>query len=267
MTTGVIDMNEEKLIVAIHQPNFFPWLGYFSKIVRADRFVFLDNVQIPRTGAGSWVNRVRLWIGGAAKWFTMPIDKSSEGLRSIAETRIAANDYVRRKMVATLQHSYGKAPFFDDVFPLIASLVNNPEANLAEYNMHAILKLSTVLGLDADKFMRASRLANDGEVSTDRLIRLTREVGGTVYLYGAVAAQAYQENEKFQRGNLALLAQSFVHPIYPQFNTSGFVPGLSIIDALMNVGVGGVRDLLCASRDKGLTEKAQKICNEELQGS
>ncbi len=51
-------------IVAIHQPNFFPWLGYFDKIARCDHFVLLDHVQFQKTG-GVWSNRVRMMVGAA----------------------------------------------------------------------------------------------------------------------------------------------------------------------------------------------------------
>src|SRR5256885_16256985 len=73
-----------RTLVAIHQPNFFPWLAYFDKIARADIFVFLDDVQYEKTG-GTWSNRVRLLISGQAAWATMPIRRDYHGVR-------AAND-------------------------------------------------------------------------------------------------------------------------------------------------------------------------------
>ena len=72
------------MIVAIHQPNFFPWLGFFDKIARADVFCLLDNVQFPKTG-GTWINRVQLWINGKAAWATAPVDRSYSGVRRIRE--------------------------------------------------------------------------------------------------------------------------------------------------------------------------------------
>ena len=71
-------------VVAIHQPNFFPWLGYFDKIARSDVFIFLDDVQFPKTG-GVWSNRVKILIGGEARWSTAPIDRSFTGTRKICE--------------------------------------------------------------------------------------------------------------------------------------------------------------------------------------
>jgi hypothetical protein len=82
-------------IVAIHQPNFFPWLGYFSKIARSDTFIFLDDVQFTKRKSGSWSNRVQLLIGDRSLWATAAIDRKYQGLREIREMRFRENDIWR----------------------------------------------------------------------------------------------------------------------------------------------------------------------------
>ncbi len=72
------------VVVAIHQPNFLPWLGYFDKVAKSDVFVFLDSVQAPKTG-GSWLNRVRLAMNGEARWVTAPIDRTFHGVKRVHE--------------------------------------------------------------------------------------------------------------------------------------------------------------------------------------
>src|SRR5262249_17725400 len=103
-------------VVAIHQPTFFPWLGYFNKIARADIFVVLDNVQFPKTG-GTWLNRVRLLIDGRARWVTMPVVRRYRGVRLIREMLISDEPAWRRRLEQTLRSSYGRAACFDEVFP------------------------------------------------------------------------------------------------------------------------------------------------------
>ena len=76
-----------KKVVAIHQPNFFPWLGFFNKVACSDVFILMDNVQFPKKG-GSWSNRVQLAINGQAAWVTMPVVRSFHGTRIIKDMQI-----------------------------------------------------------------------------------------------------------------------------------------------------------------------------------
>ena len=72
-------------IFSCHQPNFFPWLGFFNKIYESDIFVLLDDVQFQKRSSGTWSNRVMLNIGGVPKWFTAPINRQFKGLKNISE--------------------------------------------------------------------------------------------------------------------------------------------------------------------------------------
>lgn len=241
-------MDLKPKVVAIHQPNFFPWLGYFEKMAQAHCFVFLDNVQISKTG-GSWVNRVKLLMSQKSGWFTLPIDRSYHGTRLISEVQIAMGKAERTSLVDKVRLNYRKAPFYEEVFPVIETLLRNAEPYLAEFNIQTLTELATRMGFPAAMFVRSSHLQSAGEVSTDRLVTLVSEVGGTAYLYGGGAAD-YQENEKFVAAGMNVIAQDFVHPTYLQFNAAEFVPGLSVIDALMNIGFNGTRVLLSSVPSK-----------------
>jgi hypothetical protein len=234
-------MNINRKIVAIHQPNFFPWLGYFDKIARADIFVILDNVQFPKKG-GTWSNRVQMVVNGKASWVTMPIIRSFHGNRNINETQIDNAIPWRENLLKTIQNNYARAPFFKQVVPLFTDLVNNPTDSLAEYNKAAVGVLARSVNLDTSKLVVGSTLKTEG-AATDLLISLIRAVGGTAYLAGG-GAGGYQEDDKFATAGIELIYQNFVHPVYTQFNTAEFVPGLSIIDAIMNVGFDGVKNIL-----------------------
>ena len=138
--------------------------------------------------------------------------------------------------------NYARAPFFEQVFRLLKNLVNNPTDRLMDYNEAAIRAVAAAVGLDTSRLVIGSTLGTTG-AATDLLISMTRAVGGTAYLCGG-GAEGYQEDDKFAQAGLELLYQQFQHPIYPQINTSEFVPGLSIVDALMNCGIDGMRRLL-----------------------
>lgn len=228
-------------VVAIHQPNFFPWLGYFDKVRRSDVFILLDDVQYQKTG-GTWSNRVKVLLNGEGRWLTAPVDRSFHGTRAIYEMAFSSKEDWRGKVLRTLVAAYRSAPCFDTVFAAIEPLVQNPEDNVAEYNIHAIKTLADAIGLTVNSVVRSSDFPVDS-LATQRLIDLTKRVGGQRYLCGG-GATGYQQDEAFEKSSIQLVYQGFSHPHYPQFGHKDFVAGLSIVDALMNVGFEGVRRLM-----------------------
>jgi hypothetical protein len=221
-------------VVAIHQPTFFPWLGYYDKIARSDVFIVLDNVQFPKTG-GIWGNRVRILINGQPAWITVPIVRAYHGTRLISEMQINNASPWRDKLLKTLQVNYARAPFYEAIVHILAELINYPADSLADFNVNSIRALASALGIDSAKFVLGSTLTVNGS-ATDLLIDMVKAVGGTTYLCGG-GAGGYQEDEKFTAAGLGLLYQDFQHPQYPQWNAKDFIPGLSIVDALMNCGL------------------------------
>lgn len=233
------------MIVAIHQPNFFPWLGYFEKIVHADKFIFLDDVQFPKSGAGANSNRVKLLVSGEARWITASIARKFEGNRRINQVEFNTSEFWREKMIKSLETNYKKAQHFDEVFPFLQSLVDNPETNVSKYNCNAILGISEKLGIQFNRFCWSSELPHVGN-SNDLLVSLTKLVGGTAYLTGK-GAVAYLDEAVYKTADVRLIHQDFEHPEYSQHNSVSFVAGLSIVDALMNIGYKGVTELLTCS--------------------
>lgn len=95
-------------VCAIHQPNFMPWLPYFDKISKADKFVFLDKVAYPKSGnsMGSWTNRVKINMNGQAVWFSCPVVRES-GVQLIDYVNINYSNFFLDKMMRTLECAYG----------------------------------------------------------------------------------------------------------------------------------------------------------------
>jgi hypothetical protein len=235
-----------EILAAIHQPSFFPWLGFFDKIKRSGIFIILDNVQFPKTG-GYWANRVMIMIDGSRQWLTIPIVRNYSGTRLINEMEINNLTRWREKMIKTININYRKAPFYSEVFPLISKLLSPEIVNLAKHNIRIIERLCDILEINIGKMLKASEIPSEG-AATDLLISLVKQVGGNAYMCGGGAAN-YQEDEKFGLAGIKLVYQNFKHPEYSQFNSKTFVPGLSIIDALMNVGIEGVKVLMGSKQD------------------
>ena len=228
-------------LVAAHQPNYLPWLGYFDKMMRADVFVVLDGVQFPKTG-GTWTNRTAVLLNGQATWLTVPIVRKYTGFRTILEMRIDESRSWRAKHSKSLQSSYGRAPAFEEVWSILSPLMQDPTSNLAEYNLSLIRAVAANLGISMSKIVKGSEIRAQGS-ATEMLISTVREVGGDAYLSGG-GASGYQKDAKFDESGVALREQAFVEPVRDQHGSEHFVAGLSVIDSLMNLGFDGTRDLL-----------------------
>jgi hypothetical protein len=229
------------VIVAAHQPNFLPWLGFFDKLARADTLILLDDVQFPRSGAGVWTNRVRLLVGGQPRWATVPIVRAGRGVVQVGQVTIDESQAWRSKLVRTIEVNYARAVRFSETFPLVRELVETPESNLASYNEHNVRLLAEALELDPAKLRLSSSIPTTGH-GTDLLVELTCAVGGTSYLSGD-GSGGYQDVSRFAAAGIDLVFQRYRHPTYPQLGHV-HVPGLSVVDALLNCGFDASAELL-----------------------
>lgn len=227
-------------LVAIHQPTFLPWLGWWDKLVRADVLVLLDDVQFPKKG-GTWMNRVRMLVGGEPRWVTVPVDRAYTGTRSVREMRIDESKPWRESVIATVQSSYARAPFAGEVLPIVEAALADRTERIAELNERTIRLLANRLSLDTSKLVRQSELGVSG-TGTQLLAELCRAVGGDAYLSGD-GADGYLEPDLFRSVGLVLTYQEFTPPRYPQ-PVTGYVAGLSVVDALMSCGWKATADLL-----------------------
>ena len=228
-------------VVAIHQPNFFPWLGYFDKIAKSDAFILLDDAQFPKKG-GSWSNRVSVLVNGKRTWLSAPVDRSYSGVRAVNEMAFDSSKDWRKKLIKTIECSYSKHPFFEEVFDLLKGLIDNKDNNLSSYNIDAIYTVCDKLNLDASKITLSSEYCVD-ELSNERLVALISKVHGDVYLCGG-GADGYHDDAVYQRNGILVLKQQYSPASYSQKGISEFEPGLSIIDAAMNLGWDATAGLL-----------------------
>jgi len=228
------------MIVAIHQPNYLPWFGYFAKIARADVFVFLDDAQYSKN---SYINRVQIDGSGNARWLTVPVRyKFGDPINAV---RAAGSEW-RQEHVRMLESHYRSAPFFSEVFEWLAPLLNSiQDDTIASMNGALVEAVAGHLGLRT-RFLRASSMKAADVSGDDRLIALLRTLGsGVTYLSGQGGA-SYQDPAKFAAQDIQLVYSDFAPVAYPQ-GREGFIAGLSIVDALFRVGRGRVADILGAA--------------------
>jgi hypothetical protein len=213
--------------VAIMQPYFFPYLGYFQLIGACDVFVLLDDAQFSKNG---WTNRNRILLGGAPHWFTLPV--AGAPLRSqIRERHYVAGDAPRRRLLGLLDAAYRAAPGYARWREQLGALVEHPDTNVAAYNGHLLRVLATALGLRA-RVVAASELGGaEGLRGEARVLDLCTRLGAGRYVNSPGGVGLYREAAFRERGiELRFLRP---HPApYRQFDAP-FVPSLSIIDVLM----------------------------------
>ncbi len=221
------------MICAIHQPNFFPWLGYFDKIKRSDVFVFLDQVHYPKSGnsMGSWCNRVKFNVGGMATWISCPLLREP-GIQLIDAVKIDEKRPWRDNIRKTLKMNYREARNFQSATALMDRLLDFESDSLADFNINAIQTIAKYLGCDT-QFVRQSALPKMKETSTERLVELTQAVGAVAYLCGG-GSSGYQNDEAFAKASIQLIYQDFLAVPYGKLDR--FIPGLSVIDWLMHEG-------------------------------
>lgn len=231
------------MIVAIHQPNFFPWLGYFLKIYKSDKFVFLDNVQFPRTSRGNWINRVKINIGNEARWLTCPLIREG-GVQKINEVEISESSDWKSKILKTVELNYRKTPHFIVVFELFQNLISCDTSKIAVLNEMAIRNVSEFLSLEVEFLRESTDLGEaDSQLSGSALLAdIVCRAGGGGYLAGD-GAQGYEDVDEYRKRGLRFEKNNFISLPYSQGKT-GFVGGLSILDAMFHLGADGTRKLL-----------------------
>ena len=227
------------MIVAIHQPNYLPWLGYFHKIALADFFVFLDDAQFSKN---SYTNRTRILAEKGPRWLTIPV--SFRFADPINRVRAAQSDWAARHL-DTLRGAYGNAPAFGAIWPRLREMVGTAAGgDVAAVNRRLVELIAGELGL-ACRFEASSALGVAGR-SDDRLVELTAAIDrGATYLSGEGGAK-YQDPAKFAAAGLGFRYAGFEHPVYDQ-GRQPFEPGLSIVDALFHQGWAGTAELILAA--------------------
>lgn len=218
-------------VCAIHQPNFFPWTGYFDKIERSDTFVFLDKVDYPKSGSSmsSWCNRVKININGNGNWISCPVVRE-HGPQLINSVKISDSRDWKKELERALYQNYKNSVNFEEVYNLITTLLGFESNLLADFNINCIKTIAEYIGLNT-RFIRQSELPQLDSTSTRRLVEISKQIGADAYLYGGGASN-YQENYVFIQAGIKLISQDYVPK--PYGDLAKFIPGLSIIDWLMN---------------------------------
>ncbi len=219
------------MIVAVHQPNYIPWLGYFFKIARCDKFVFLDDAQYTKN---SFINRNRIKTPTGELWLTIPARTAGQLCSPILEITTDVTQRWPEKHLNTLNANYRRAPHFEEVIERLKPVYRSVkrDTSLADFNIALIQEISGFIGL-CTPMVRSSKMSIATH-STERLVDIARILGANEYLSGR-GGMGYQDEVKFSESAVRLTYSDFVPTPYPQL-WGEFRPDLSILDVIMNCG-------------------------------
>jgi hypothetical protein len=216
--------------IAIHQPHYLPWLGYFAKWAAADLFVFLDTVQFEKNG---WQNRNRIKTRDGPRWLTVPV-RASLGT-PIRDVTIDTSQPWAARHLRMIEHAYAKAPGWSRLRDEVRGLYAGQWSHLAPLAAASAEWLARALQISVPTRLASDIALPDGDPkdATARLVAVCRAVGADTYLAGSDSS--YMDTEQFAAAGIDVETQHYEHPTYTQEHGE-FAPFLSALDLLLMHG-------------------------------
>ena len=225
-------------IVVIHQPDFMPYLGFFDRLLKADVYVVLDNVQFVHSNRG-WTNRDKIRTASGAKWITVSTRKAPRDTM-ISEVLLSDDTSWRKDNLNLIRENYRHSPYFDKIMPYVDDLYQFSGTKLMDFNLASIRMMMNLFEISIP-IIFAGKLNPIGK-KNELIIDIVKKLGCHRYLSG-VGAKDYCIPEMYHQAGIELIWQEFRHPIYPQ-QYDGFIPYLSSIDMLFNCGIENSRKII-----------------------
>jgi len=212
--------------VAIMQPYFFPYIGYFQLINSVDKFIVYDNIQYTKKG---WINRNRMLQNGKDVMFSLPLKKDS-GYLDVVERELSAT-FNRAKLLNQIKGAYRRAPYFTQTFPLVEQVVRCENENLFWYLYFSIIKTCEHLGIETEVTVSSDISIDHGLRNQDKVLALCKAVDASTYVNAIGGKELYSKEDFLEKGIDLKFIQSKPFK-YTQFGDK-FVPWLSIVDVMM----------------------------------
>jgi WbqC-like protein family len=214
--------------LAIMQPYFMPYIGYFQLINAVDEFVVYDNIEFTKKG---WINRNRILANGKDQYITVPLKKDSDYLNVKDRTLAESWPIERRKMLNRINESYRKSPSFDRVFPWIEKSILFKDFNLFSFIFNSICLIREYLEIPTSLVI-ASDIPIDHKLRAEKkVIEICKARKADTYINSIGGIELYSKNDFKQEGiELCFLKSDNIS--YRQFDNE-FIPWLSVIDVMM----------------------------------
>lgn len=213
--------------LAIMQPYFFPYIGYWQLIKAVECYIVYDDVNFIK---GGWITRNKILNNGLPSYLSLHTYKASSFVH-INEVEIANDIVKKRKLIDTLKYSYGKAPYFKLSFPIIEKIILSSEVNLASFLFNSIREICKYLNIETELKISSQLIKNTELSGQAKIIDICKRMRATHY-YNAIGGQALYQKDEFDKNGIVLKFLSTRPVEYKQFKND-FCPNLSIIDVMM----------------------------------
>lgn len=233
--------------LAVMQPTFNPWLGYFDMIDKVDSFVFLDDVKLSKQ---SWQVRNRILSKTGELFLTIPIKTEHRSDLIIKTAQIDYSKDWKSKHLKTMEMSYKKAPYFLETWEFVNEMYQGQYTFLADFNKTLIHSICDRIGIKTTRLCSSEMSEIIGNKDM-RLVNICNAIGADEYLSAQGSAQYIEANTpggEFVKNNLNLFYHKFDHPQYNQVNRNKFVPYIGVLDLLFNEGFDEALNIIRSGR-------------------
>jgi len=222
------------------QPYFMPYLGYFQLINAVDKFIIYDDVNFINKG---WINRNAILAGGKAQLFTIPLKEASQN-RLIKDITLSDDQVWKKKIQKSLRQSYQKAPYYEEVFPIIDRVINYEAENISDLNRNGIFEINKYLGITTTIVPHSDVYSNTHLKGQNRILDICRQENAGTYINPSGGMELY-DRSVFEEAGIQLFFMKAGLPAYQQ-NNQEFIAGLSIIDVMMYNSIENIHIMLKA---------------------
>lgn len=214
--------------IGVMQPYFLPYLGYWQLMNAVDKYVIYDDVNYITRGR---INRNAILVNGTSQNINLMLNKASQN-KHINEIFLLDDQGIsKKKTLKTLEMAYHKAPYWNDVRPLLNDIFEYPELNLALFLKHSFEVIGDYLGIKTELIL-SSEIDKDNSLKCEnKIYAICGKLSATEY-YNSVGGMDLYSKDEFARRNIKLSFPKMKEIKYQQFNND-FVPNLSIVDVMM----------------------------------
>lgn len=217
------------MLVAAHQPLFIPWIGYFDKICKVDKFVIADNVQFTTSG---WIRKNSIKTSNGTTAITVPVKQTLGTLIKDVIFDYNNRDW-KTKHLKVFQHNYSRAKYYKSIMPEIREIYRKECNFLCEFNIQLIKYILNFLNIKTG-ILLASEIGVVGH-KNDLIIDICQKTHADSFMLGMGGSNVYADQNRIASAGIKIVPQNFVHPIYDQL-WGPFISHLSILDLLFNEG-------------------------------